>query len=242
MEDFKNTDAPVIREEIYDKIFKKDKLNIVYSIPGRGAGFLCKNLIVNLKKEIPNLKVVEAIDAQSVDKVLRNLFDDIYAIKRLKDLTDITLPPILYYIDISDISPNLENKIHELYNKDIIKNLNIFILLKTCSHNSTVDKDTNRSSISNNSNTIYIENEHTNYRLFLGNTQEESIKKVIENSVESLSNESIPMYINIEHCRNIIDNACSYIKDIITIENLQKCNSYLIKVGNKLKENETSII
>ena len=84
---------------------------------------------------------------------------------------------------------------------------------------------------------IQINNRGPYYKVF--SDIELSDKKCMDDSVESLSNESIPMYINIEHCRDIITDACDYIKDIITIENLQKCNSYLKKVGNKLKENET---
>lgn len=132
MEDFKNTTkVPVIREEIYNKIFKKDKLNIVYSKPGVGAGAVC-NIIIKLLNTKEDFTLIKAIDSKSANSTIRDLCDDVYALKRLQEKTNQKLEkPILYYIDITDTDIKMIQNIYRLFSEEIIQSLNIWVIFKT---------------------------------------------------------------------------------------------------------------
>lgn len=242
MEDFKNTNKMVVREELYNKLFQKDKLNIVYSEPGRGAGFICKAIINHLAFE-EDFQVIEAIDTESANNTLRDLCDDIYALKRLQERTGHKLEKaLLFYVDITDVSnPKLIENIQRLYENKIIQSLNIWILFKTVKEFITKCKGNENPinlsiiKVVNNNSYVRIFPSLEYGKVFKGDSKEEIDNYIIDESIEALSNDNIPIHTNIEHCRNIIQDACENAHNIKIEENLYKVYKYLAKVSNKLK-------
>lgn len=123
MDEIKNKELGNKIEVLPNIYFCKDMPNVIYGIPGVGKRFLAKQIIIKLKEQIPNLKVIGTEDdfltEEKANKFIRDLRDDAYAIDRL----DIEHPPILYYIEEDRFS-----KLNDLYEKGLLRRNNIYIL------------------------------------------------------------------------------------------------------------------
>ncbi len=241
MEDFKNKQF-IIKEELYDKIFKKDKLNIIYSEPGQGVGFICKNIIKHLALK-EDFNIIETHDTESVNSTLRDLCDDVYALKRLRTRTGHKLEkPILYYVDITNLNnARFIDNIQRLYDTKIIQDLNIWVLFKTTKE--FYIKDTARyntinfSNIKLKNNITYIRNfPELNYIKLYENDKLDNVELDINNSLDFLYNNDIPIHKNIINCVDIINDCCTLTSNLTIATNLLRCRDFLSKVSKKLKE------
>ena len=131
MEDFKNNN--VIKKSLYDKLFCKDKFNIIggYEKDQELLDYIVNDLISELRTK-DDIQIIKEGTTTFYDKSLRDLCDDVYALKRLQERGQYKAEKAsLYYIDFYGCSEKMFDNVNLLYEKNIIQSLNIYLLFKT---------------------------------------------------------------------------------------------------------------